>query len=250
MRVRIPSRRYNKGLEALRQQIAAVSRVVALTGAGISAESGVPTFRGAGGLWNNHRAEDLATPEAFQRNRRLVWEWYDWRRQLIAGTEPNAAHLALANLEKRTPSFTLITQNVDGLHDRAGSRNILKLHGDIWRLRCLECRREWDDFAAPLPEIPPRCACGGVARPGVVWFGEALPRDAWNAAEASVAAAQMVLVIGTSAVVYPAAGLVPLARESGATIVEVNLEATPVTGIVDHAFHGKAGEILPELLPV
>lgn len=210
----------------------------------------MPTFRGAGGLWNNHRAEDLATPEAFQRNRRLVWEWYDWRRQLIAGTEPNAAHLALANLEKRTPSFTLITQNVDGLHDRAGSRNILKLHGDIWRLRCLECRREWDDFAAPLPEIPPRCECGGPARPGVVWFGEELRRDVWNAAEAAVAAAQMVLVIGTSAVVYPAAGLVPLARESGATIIEVNLEATPVTGIVDHAFHGKAGEILPELLPV
>lgn len=208
----------------------------------------MPTFRGAGGLWRSYRAEDLATPEAFHRDPELVWEWYDLRRQAIARAGPNAAHRALAALEERTPEFTLVTQNVDGLHDRAGSRRVLKVHGDIWRLRCVACGREWDDFAAPLAERPPHCGCGGLARPAVVWFGEALPRQVWNAAEAAVAAAEVFLVVGTSAVVYPAAGLVPLARACGAAVVEVNVEATPVTGIADHAFHGKAGEILPELL--
>ena len=237
-------------MDAARHRLRSARAIVALTGAGISAESGVPTFRGAGGLWNNYRAEDLATPEAFHRNPDLVWEWYDSRRQAIAAAEPNPAHRALAALEARAPAFTLVTQNVDGLHDRAGSRNVLKLHGDIWRLRCLDCRHEWDDFSAPLAVRPPRCACGGLARPGVVWFGEALPRDVWDAAEAAVLAADVLLVAGTSAVVYPAAGLVPLAREAGATVIEVNLEETPVTGIVDYALHGKAGEILPELLNV
>ena len=143
-----------------------------LTGAGISAESGVPTFRGDGGLWKDYKAEDLATPEAFVKDPRLVWEWYNWRRELISKALPNAAHKALVQLEIRKREFTLITQNVDGLHDRAGSGRMLKLHGDIWRMRCTVCGANWPDRRAPLPKIPPHCACGGLARPGVVWFGD------------------------------------------------------------------------------
>ena len=150
-----------------------------LTGAGISAESGVPAFRGGTpsgpGLWNDYKPEDLATPEAFARDPRLVWQWYDWRRGLIAKAAPNPAHRALVQLEIRKRGFTLITQNVDGLHDLAGSGKILKLHGDIWRLRCTECGANFPNRRVPLPKIPPHCACGGLARPGVVWFGEPLP---------------------------------------------------------------------------
>jgi NAD-dependent deacetylase len=222
--------------------------VAVLTGAGVSAESGIPTFRGAGGFWKDYRPEDLATPEAFARDPRLVWEWYDWRRQLIAKAAPNPAHFALAHLETRKPRFTLITQNVDGLHDRAGSRRILKLHGDIWRMRCTVCGANWPDRRAPLPKIPPHCQCGGLARPGVVWFGEALPDGMMQEAEHAARSAAVFLVIGTSAVVYPAAGLVPYARQSGAKVIEINPEATPFSGMVDCALQGPAGELLPELL--
>ena len=158
------------------QRLRAARRVVALTGAGISAESGVPTFRGPGGLWRQYRPEDLATPEAFARDPRLVWEWYAWRRETIAPLRPNAAHDALVALEKRTPEFLLATQNVDGLHAAAGSRRIVELHGTIWRLRCTSCGEERDDRRVPLAEIPPRCDCGALLRPGVVWFGEAAAR--------------------------------------------------------------------------
>ncbi len=223
------------------------SSVAVLTGAGISAESGIPTFRGADGLWKNFKPEDLATPEAFARDPRLVWEWYDWRRGLMAQAKPNAAHYALVELEKRTPRFTLITQNVDGLHDLAGSGKILKLHGDIWRLRCLECGANFPNRRTPLPKLPPHCACGGVARPGVVWFGEPLPEGIMQEAE-HASAADVFLVIGTSAIVYPAAGLIPHAKRSGAKVVEVNLEETPFSSTVDCALRGKAAEILPELV--
>ena len=235
-------------LEQARQCLAAAQSVAVLTGAGISAESGIPTFRGAGGLWNNYRAEDLATPEAFARDPRLVWEWYNWRRETIAKAKPNAAHQALVKLQIGKPGFTLITQNVDGLHDLAGSGRILKLHGDIWRLRCTACGSNWPDRRAPLPKLPPHCACGGLARPGVVLFGEPLPEGIMKEAEHAVAACAVFLVIGTSAVVYPAAGLVPFAKHSGATVIEINPEPTPFSETVDFALQGPAGELLPKLL--
>ena len=219
-----------------------------LTGAGISAESGVPTFRGDGGLWKDYKAEDLATPEAFVKDPRLVWEWYNWRRELIAKVLPNAAHKALVRLEIRKREYTLITQNVDGLHDRAGSGRMLKLHGDIWRMRCTVCGANWPDRRAPLPKIPPHCACGGLARPGVVWFGEPLPDGMMKEAEHAAGAAEVFLVIGTSAVVYPAAGLVPYAKHGGAKVIEINTDDTPFTNLVDCALRGPAGELLPQLL--
>ncbi len=234
--------------ETIQGWLAEAERVVVLTGAGISAESGVPTFRGAGGLWRQHRPEDLATPEAFARGPRLVWEWYDWRRARVAKAEPNPGHLALAQLERRVPDFTLITQNVDGLHQRAGSRRVLKLHGNIWTLHCLGCGLEETNHDVPLREIPPRCTCGGLFRPGVVWFGEALPADVLRHAMEAAAHAQVFLVVGTSAVVQPAASLPLLAQQNGAKLVEVNLEETPLTAQADASFWGKAGELLPRLL--
>ena len=231
-----------------RAWLEAASSVVVLTGAGISAESGVPTFRGQGGLWKQFRAEDLATPEAFARDPRLVWEWYDSRRAALAQVAPNAGHRALAELEARKPRFTLVTQNVDGLHDRAGSRNVLKLHGDIWTLRCLRCGRERRDERTPLPELPPSCECGGMLRPGVVWFGEPLPVEAWERAQKATREAEVLLVVGTSATVYPAAGLIPLATSAGARVIECNVEETPFSSGLDRSLRGRAGELLPQLI--
>ncbi|HSW51100.1 MAG TPA: NAD-dependent deacylase [Bryobacteraceae bacterium] len=235
-------------MQQAREWINAASRIAALTGAGISAESGIPTFRGTGGLWRQYRPEDLATPEAFVRDPHLVWEWYDWRRSLIAKAQPNPGHAALAELERRKPSFTLITQNVDGLHDRAGSRLLLKVHGDIWLVRCTSCGRETEDDRVPLPQLPPRCGCGGLLRPGVVWFGEPLPDRTWADAEQAARSAEVFLVIGTSAVVYPAAGLVGLAKSSGAKVIEVNLEETGLSSLVDCCLRGRSGELLPQLI--
>lgn len=230
-----------------RDVVKEASRIAVLTGAGISAESGIPTFRGPGGIWRTYKAEDLATPEAFTRDPKFVWEWYDYRRSVIAEVQPNAGHRALAELEQRSAEFTLITQNVDGLHDRAGSRRVLKVHGDIWTLRCTQCGREREEKNARLSQIPPRCSCGGMERPGVVWFGEALPTEVWGSAVRAVQQSDVFLVIGTSAVVHPVAGLAALAKARGAVVVEVNVAETPVTAGADYSLRGPAAEILPEL---
>lgn len=237
------------GIAEVRRLIEGAPRVVAFTGAGISVESGIPTFRGPDGLWRKFRAEDLATPAAFARDPKLVWEWYDWRRQNKAKAQPNAGHRALARLEARRPGFELITQNIDGLHDRAGSRRIHKLHGDIWLVRCVGCGAERQDLRAPLPEIPPRCECGGLLRPGVVWFGEPLDAVVWTGAELASTAADVFIVIGTSAVVHPAAGLIDAAKMAGAKLVEINPDETPYSAMIDYVLRGRAGEILPSLVP-
>lgn len=235
-------------MQAARQWLREASSVAALTGAGVSAESGVPTFRGSNGLWKQYRAEELATPGAFARDPKLVWEWYDWRRSLIADAKPNPGHYALAEAEARARKFTLITQNVDGLHELAGSRNVLRLHGSIWTLRCLACATEREDRRTPLPEIPPHCECGGMLRPGVVWFGEALPPQVWRDAEQAARSADLFLVIGTSAVVYPAAGLVAIAKSSGARVVEINIAESGLSDSIDEFLKGPSGELLPQLI--
>ena len=235
-------------MQAVRQWLRDATSVAVLTGAGVSAESGVPTFRGDNGLWKQYRAEDLATPGAFARDPKLVWEWYDWRRSVIAQATPNAGHYALAQAETRARKFTLITQNVDGLHELAGSRNVLRLHGSIWILRCIDCGREHEDRRTPLPELPPRCECGGLLRPGVVWFGEPLPAKIWQEAEAAARSADLFLLIGTSAFVYPAAGLAPLAKSSGARVVEINIAETGLSDAIDEFLQGPSGELLPQLI--
>ncbi|MBF0524012.1 MAG: NAD-dependent deacylase, partial [Deltaproteobacteria bacterium] len=200
-----------------KDMITAAAHPVVLTGAGISAESGVPTFRGEGGLWRQYNVFELATPEAFSRDPALVWEFYNWRRELLAKCRSNPAHLALVEMEQRFgPAFTLITQNVDGLHTQAGSRNILEIHGNLWQVRCLGCGR-LDTVYGVFESIPPKCdQCGGMLRPNVVWFGEALDPEVLGAATAAAESCDLMLVIGTSAVVQPAASLAILAKRRGA----------------------------------
>ncbi len=231
----------------LGRRLTAATRLTVLTGAGVSAASGVPTFRGTDGLWRTFRPEQLATPAAFASNPQLVWEWYDWRRQRIAGCEPNPAHDVLARWSQR-PGFTLITQNVDGLHERAGTRTVIRYHGSIWRLKCSAAcgRQEWEDLTVPLALAPVCEACGALARPAVVWFGESIPP---GAAEAAMIATncEVFLSIGTSSLVYPAAGLLHEARARGAWTVEINPQPTAATGEVDVAIALAAEVALPLL---
>lgn len=234
-------------LEAARQAVHNASRIAVLTGAGVSAESGIPTFRSNGGFWQNRRFEDLATPEGFAHDPKFVWQWYEERRRGIAKARPNAGHNALVALEQRAGEFTLITQNVDGLHDAAGSKNIVKLHGDIWMVRCIVCGAERIE-RAELNDLPPECECGGVLRPGVVWFGESLPRGAMARATDAVERAEVLIVAGTSAQVYPAAGLIPLAIRNRAQVIEINPEATAFSDDVTFALRGSSADILPQLV--
>jgi NAD-dependent deacetylase len=230
------------------EEIHGATRLTILTGAGVSAASGVPTFRGADGLWRQYRATDLATPDAFARNPALVWEWYAWRREKIAACRPNRAHEVIASWTMRNPHCRVVTQNVDDLHVRAGTSNLVRLHGSLWDLscwsRCAESPATWRDERVPLPEAIPTCPhCHGLARPAVVWFGEALdPDDVAAASEAT--ACDVFLTIGTSAVVYPAAAFLHEARLHGAFTVEINLEATSASSTVDVSIRGPAEEVL------
>jgi NAD-dependent deacetylase len=220
-----------------------------LTGAGISAESGIPTFRGKDGLWKNYSATDLATPEAFDRDPGLVWEWYHWRQSIILNARPNPAHLALVELEKKFSDFLLLTQNVDNLHRRAGSGKILELHGNIFRARCCGCGRKTDhsirNGVISLPSCPD---CGGLLRPDIVWFGEPIPHEIWEESVSFLSrSADAALIVGTSSVVWPAAFIPEIARKNKVRTIEINLEPTPVSDSVNVALYGKAGEILPKI---
>jgi NAD-dependent deacetylase len=220
-----------------------------LTGAGVSQESGLRTFRDAQvGLWAQYKPEDLASPAAFRRDPKLVWDWYTWRREAVKAVRPNPGHYALAEIEKQIPSFTLITQNVDGLHRMAGSQNVLELHGNIQRVRCAECYTFTEIWGDDTESVPQCSVCGGLLRPDVVWFGEALPREQLEAAVEAARSCDIFFSIGTSGVVQPAASLAHAARNRGAVVVEINAEPTPLTPKVDYVFHGKSGEILPELV--
>ena len=233
--------------EALIQALREAQHVCVLTGAGISAESGIPTFREAQtGLWENYDPLDLATPEAFLRDPALVWRWYRWRRDLVGSAQPNSGHQALAALEKAVPQLTLITQNVDGLHARAGSRDVIEFHGNLFATRCFVegCAIEVDDDA----EVPSCPACGSHARPGVVWFGEAIPEQALERSSAAARDCDVFLSIGTSSLVYPAAGLADLAKSHGAVVAEINPDPTGLAAYFDHAIAGNAGAVLPDIL--
>lgn len=232
----------------LRRAVDEGEPVAALTGAGVSVESGIPTFRGGGGaFWAGFRSEDLATPEAFRRHPEKVWEWYHQRRQFVMSAQSNPAHKALAALEAVHPHFTLITQNVDGLHQRAGSKRVVELHGSLHQKRCLDC-----GLISPIPpdaEGVMYCdLCGGVARPHIVWFGEMLPPHAWRQAEEAAARAGVMLVVGTSAQVYPAAGLVEIAAAAGADVIEVNPEPSALAWLARWAIRLPAGQALPQLM--
>lgn len=227
---------------------AGAGRRVALTGAGVSAESGIPTFRGAGGLWNGRRPETLASPEAFAADPKLVWEFYDWRRSVIHQAAPNPAHAALAALEEGSEGFVLLTQNIDGFHRDAGSRNVVELHGNIWEVRSAAGGEVTENRQVPLDPLPPRTETGAPLRPNVVWFGEGLDPKILEKALEAAARCDFMIVAGTSAAVQPAAHLPVLAKQNGAYVLEVNPEPTPISGWVDETLLGKAGEVLPEIV--
>jgi NAD-dependent deacetylase len=231
-----------------RMHLASAKNVTVLTGAGISADSGVPTFRGANGLWRTYRAEDLATPDAFERDPRLVWEWYNWRRELIATKRPNPAHDALVELERCYKQFWLITQNVDGLHRAAGSRQLSEIHGNIWKVRCTGCGVISENREVPLPILPTCRQCHALLRPHIVWFGESLWEEDLRRCNEALRACDLFLVIGTSGVVYPAAGFASVAKEIGTLVIEINLKSTPQSNLVDLSLQGRAKDLIPLLL--
>ena len=236
----------------LAERLRAARRVAVLTGAGVSAESELSTFRGPNGLYAQQDVMRMASLDGFLEDPQKVWQWYDWRRGQALHAQPNPGHAALAAWEARLAArggrLDLITQNVDGLHQRAGSQNVIELHGSGWVLRCMSCQKEREDRTHPFAELPPRCACGGMLRPGVVWFGEMLPPEAVERAQDAAEGCELFVAAGTSALVYPAAGFVQLAMRSGAPALEVNLEPTPLSKLVTWSLRGKSGEILPALL--
>lgn len=231
-----------------REIIDSSSNIVVLTGAGISAESGVPTFRGKEGLWQNYRPEELATPDAFWKDPKLVWEWYDWRRNAVKEAKPNPGHYALAELENQGKKMTLITQNVDGLHQMAGSSNITEMHGNLWQIKCTKCGEIEQNFDVPLGELPPKCKkCGDIGRPNVVWFGEMIEMSLIDEVLRAIEECHVMIIIGTSGVVEPAASMGLVAKQTNKTVIEINLEETPSAGLYDIVIREKSGEILPLL---
>jgi len=242
----------NEVTDELRMMFDRARRVAVLTGAGISAESGVPTFRGGGGseiwTWRGRPVTELSSAELMRTDPKLVWDWFDYRRGMLTDVQPNAGHYALANWEPRFEEFTLITQNIDDLHRAAGSLNVLEVHGNIWRARCLRCASTFEARETPLEDVPHCFVCGAAARPDVVLFGEMLPEGVFERAEQAAQRTDLFFVIGTSAVVYPAAGLPVAAKQAGARVIEVNPELTDISFLADYTLLGKAGEILPQFL--
>jgi NAD-dependent deacetylase len=237
--------------EQLISRLKSAQSVVVLTGAGISAESGVPTFRGENGIWKKFKPEELANFDAFIRNPELVWEWYNHRKKIIHGVQPNPGHYALAAMESIFKDFAVITQNVDNLHRKAGSKRVYELHGNIERSYCLECRRSYSDVTVDETSKIPRCEkCNGIIRPDVVWFGEMLPEEEVNGAVAAAEGADVFFSVGTSAVVYPAASLPLVAKRNGAYTTEINAEMTEISDLIDETILGKSGEILPKLVEI
>ena len=232
--------------ERLIKELQQAKTVGVLTGAGISAESGVPTFRGDEGLWKKFRPEELANFDAFMRNPKLVWEWYNYRKKIISEVKPNAAHYTLARMEQMYENFHLITQNVDNLHIRAGSNKIFELHGNIMRNRCVDCNKIIDEIRFTGVELP-RCECGGLVRPDVVWFGEMLPQQVLMNSFTVATQSDVFFSIGTSAVIQPAASLPLEAKNAGAYVVEINIEPTVISNLIDESILGKAAEIMPKL---
>ena len=224
------------------------SSITVLTGAGISAESGIPTFRGEQGFWRQQRPEDIAIPQAFSRDPKFVWEWYDLRRQTIKEARPNSGHYAIVDLQNQKSNFSLITQNIDGLHQLAGSRHIIELHGNIWQIRCTKCGNVEENYEVPIKEIPPKCKkCRMLARPNVVWFGEMIPMAAIDRSLIAIEQCELMLIVGTSGVVEPAASMGLVAKQTGKIVIEVNLEPTVNSHLYDLTIHGNSGEILPLL---
>ncbi len=235
----------DKILEA-KNIIEQASSLSVLTGAGISSESGIPTFRGEEGLWKNYSPQELASPEAFRRDPSLVWEWYDWRRKIIHGATPNAGHTALSRLEEEKDRFTLITQNIDGLHQKAGNRNIIEIHGSIWELRCTNCSYTIKNYEVPLDPLPPVCdRCDAIMRPGTVWFGEIIPMSVIDKTILAIEESEVMLIVGTSGVVEPAASMGLMAKQSEKKVIEINLDQTPNSSIYDVSIQAKSGEVLP-----
>lgn len=229
------------------KKISIAKRIVFFTGAGISAESGIPIFRGKDGIWNKLKPEELANFDAFLRNPELVWEWYQHRKKIISESKPNPGHLAIAEMEKFFGDVKVITQNIDNLHRRAGSKNIYELHGNIERNYCIKCKKVYHDNL-PFEGKIPHCSCGGLIRPDVVWFGEYLPQDQFNASYKAAENSDIFFIVGTSAIVYPAASLIYTAKDSGAYLIEINIDRTEISSIVNSSLFGKSGEILPEVL--
>jgi len=234
--------------EKLKKVLSSAKKIVFFTGAGISAESGIPTFRGKDGIWNKMKPEELANFNAFVRNPEIVWEWYQYRKKIVHQASPNPAHLTISELQNYFDEVTVVTQNVDNFHNRAGSKTVYELHGNIEKNYCINCGKRFDFENLIVEDKVPKCNCGGLIRPDIVWFGEYLPEEAYSLSEHAAKTCDVMFVIGTSAVVYPAANIAYIAKRSGKFLVEINIERTELSGLADISLIGKAGEILPQIL--